>query len=257
MEWYFYVAIISAGFVAGFINTLAGSGSLVSLPLLMFLGLPANIANGTNRIAILLQNVVAVGSFKQQKVLHFKNGIWLAVPAVIGSLVGSVLAVDLNEDIMEKTIGALLIFMFFVILFKPSAWIKGQAGLVRAKPGFWQIVIFFIIGVYGGFIQAGVGIFLLAGLVLGAGFDLVKANAIKMLIVLIYTPFALAVFMWNQQVDYILGFTLAIGNMTGAFVATKVAVDKGAVFVRYVLLIVIFGASLKLIGFYNWIIGLF
>ncbi len=68
MEWYIYLAIILVGIIAGFINTHAGSGSLLTLPLLMFLGLPANIANGTNRVAIFLQNIVAVGSFKKKKV---------------------------------------------------------------------------------------------------------------------------------------------------------------------------------------------
>ncbi|RME71099.1 MAG: sulfite exporter TauE/SafE family protein, partial [Chloroflexi bacterium] len=85
MEWYIYLAIIAAGFVAGFINTLAGSGSLVTLPLLIFAGLPANVANGTNRVAILLQNVVGVSSFRQQKVLDWRGGLKLALPAIIGS----------------------------------------------------------------------------------------------------------------------------------------------------------------------------
>lgn len=215
----------------------------------MFMGLPANVANGTNRIAILLQNVVGVSSFKKQKVFTFREGIWLAVPAVIGSLVGAALAVNLNEEVMSRTIGGLLIFMFFIILLKPEAWIKGQAGLIRSKPSWGQLIIFFAIGVYGGFIQAGVGFFLLAGLVLGAGFDLVKANAIKLLIVLLYTPFALAVFIINDQVDWKAGLILAIGNMLGALIASKFAVSWGARFVRIILLVIVFGAAIKLLLF--------
>lgn len=249
MEWYYIPALIGAGFLCGFINTLAGSGSLISLPLLMFMGLPANVANGTNRIAILLQNVVGVSSFKKQKVFQIKEGIWLAVPAVIGSLIGAALAVNLNESTMTTVIGGLLVFMFFIILLKPDAWIKGQASLVKSKISWWQVIIFFSIGVYGGFIQAGVGFFLLAGLVLGAGFDLVKANAIKLLIVLLYTPFALAIFIFNDQVNWKFGLILAIGNMLGAFVASKFAVSWGPKFVRIILLVIVFGASVKLILF--------
>ena len=256
MEWYVIVAIITVGFVAGFINTLAGSGSLLTLPLLMFLGLPANVANGTNRIAILLQNIVGVSSFKQQKVVNFSKGIWLSIPAIIGSLLGASLAIHLNEEIMEKVIGGLLIFMFFIILYKPDKWIKGQIGLINSKPSIWQIIIFFFFFFYGGFIQAGVGFFLLAGLVLSAGYDLVKANAMKLLIVLIYTPFALAVFIYNGQIDYKAGLILAVGNMLGAFVASRIAVKKGAKFVRYILLIIVFFASLKLLGFYVFISNL-
>ncbi|MPQ46035.1 TSUP family transporter [Marinifilum sp. N1E240] len=251
MEWYFYVLIVLVGVFSGFLNTLAGSGSVISLAMLMFMGLPANVANGTNRIAILMQNIVGVTSFKKQKVFTFKEGIWLALPAIVGSVIGASLAVEINEDIMEKTIGGLLVFLFFIVLYKPDAWVKGQAGLIRSKPSFWQIVIFFFIGLYGGFIQAGVGFFLLSGLVLGAGFDLVKANAIKVFIVLLYTPFAIGVFIMNDQIDYKIGFILAAGNMIGAYIAANFAVSWGAKFVRYILLGVIVFASLKFMGVYE------
>lgn len=249
MEWFYIPALIGAGFLCGFINTFAGSGSLISLPLLMFFGLPANVANGTNRIAILLQNVVGVASFKQQKVFSLKEGIWLAIPAVVGSVIGAVFAVNLNERIMTRVIGGLLVFMFFMIIFKPDIWVKGKAGLIKARPSLLQIIIFFGIGLYGGFIQAGVGFFLIAGLVLGAGFDLVKTNAIKLFIVLCYTPFALAVFIINDQVDWKYGLILAIGNMFGALIASRFAVSWGTKVVRYILLVIIFGAAVKLLLF--------
>lgn len=256
MELYLILAVIGAGMLAGFINTIAGSGSLLTLPLLIFLGLPADVANGTNRIAILLQNIVGVASFKQQKIFEWKQGIWLTIPAIIGSVIGAQIAVNFNEEIMRNTIGGLLVFMFFIIIYKPDRWLKGKAGSVQAKPNLLQIIIFFFIGLYGGFIQAGVGFFLLAGLVLGAGFDLVKANAIKLLIILFYTPFALAIFMYNNQVDYKLGLILAIGNMLGAFIATRFAVGWGPKFIRYILLIILFGASLELLGIIDYITGL-
>lgn len=242
-------AVIGVGLIAGFINTLAGSGSLLTLPLLMFLGLPPNVANGTNRIAILLQNLVGVSSFKQQKVLDFRDGIKIGIPAIIGSLIGARIAVNMNDVIMEKAIGGLLILMFFLIILKPGRWLKGHEDQPPAKL-LWQVIIFFFIGVYGGFIQAGVGFFLLAGLVLGAGFELVKANALKVFIVFLYTPFALAVFIINGDVNYVFGFILAIGNMMGAFIGARVAVKWGASAVRYFLLIALAFASLKLlIGF--------
>ena len=257
MEWYIYFAVIFVGFIAGFINTLAGSGSLLTLPLLMFLGLPANIANGTNRIAILLQNIVGVSTFKKQKVFKFKEGYRLAIPAVLGSVIGAQIAVGFNEELMRKTIGGLLLVMFFIILYKPDKWIKGQVGKTIGKPTLLQMVVFFFIGIYGGFIQAGVGFFLLAGLVLGAGADLIKANALKIFIVLIYTFFALAIFMINHQVNYKMGLILAVGNMAGAFVAAKFAVNWGVKFVRYILLIVIIFASVKFLGLFEYISGLF
>lgn len=246
-----YAAIVGVGVFAGFINTLAGSGSLLTLPLLMFLGLPPNVANGTNRIAILLQNIVGVSSFKQQKVLKIKDGLQLGIPAVIGSLVGARIAVQVNDEIMKFIIGLILVVMFFLIIVKPERWIKDQSEQVMQKASWIQIFIFFLIGMYGGFIQAGVGFFLLAGLVLGAGLDLVKANAIKVLIVLFYTPFALGIFMYHKQVDYSLGLILAVGNMLGAYIGARVAVSWGPKFVRVILLLAILGSSLKLLGVFD------
>ena len=246
MDWYIYILVILVGIIAGFINTVAGGGSILTLPLLMFMGLPAVIANGTNRIGILFQSIVSTGSFKNQNVLDLKSSFWLGIPAIIGSLIGAMIAVDLNENVMEKTIGALLIFMFFIILLKPSEWIKNREGV--ALPYWLQTIIFFFIGIYGGFIQAGVGFFLLAGLVLGSGFDLVKANAIKALVLLMFTIFALAVFMINDQVNYFVGIILALGNMIGAYFGAKYTVKWGVKFVRYVLLITILISSIKLLG---------
>ena len=253
MEWYHFLLVVLIGVFAGFINTLAGGGSLLSLPLLIFLGLPANVANGTNRIAILLQNMVAVASFKQQKILDQKTGLYLGIPAFIGAFIGAQLAADIDEKILEYIIAGILIMMFFLIIIKPNKWLKGDNG-EREKPGILKMIVFFFIGMYGGFIQAGVGFFLLTGLVLGAGFDLVKANALKVFIVLIYTPIALVVFMYEGHVDYLIGLTLAAGNMAGAFIASRMAVKKGATFVRYILLFALLAMAAKLFGFLDFLV---
>ena len=249
MEWYLYILIVLAGMVAGFINTLAGSGSLITLPLLMFLGLPANVANGTNRISILLQSLVGSVGFKKSQQLELKTGLWLAIPTVIGSVAGALFALELNDLMMKRAIGILLAVMFFMVLFKPEVWLKGKQSSESPRLNGLTIFIFFVIGLYGGFIQAGVGFFLLGGLVMSAGFDLIKANALKNLLVFLYTPFALVVFIINHQVDYKAGLILALGSMMGAWIATKVAVGRGTAFVRYVLLIAILGSAVKLIFF--------
>ncbi len=230
----------------GFINVLAGSGSLITLPLLIFLGLPANVANGTNRIAILFQNIIAVRGFHQKGVLDSKRGLILVIPAFFGALLGASLALGLNERLMRLVIGIIMVLMFFVILLKPTHWLKGQVQAMSERPGLKEWVAFFAIGVYGGFIQAGVGIFLLAGLVLISGYDLVKANAVKVLVVLGFTPIALLVFILADQVHLWIGLLMAAGSMTGAWLATHLAVKSGAPFVRKVLLSVVAVSSLKL-----------
>jgi len=158
-------------------------------------------------------------------------------------------AVDLNEIVLNRIIGGLLILMFFIILYKPEKWLNQQADSAKAKPTFLRIIVFLLIGFYGGFIQAGVGFFLLAGLVLGAGYDLLKANAIKVLIVLVYTVAALAVFIFNQQVDYFLGILLGAGSMLGAWIATRIAVKKGAGFIRWFLLVTVLALAVKMLFF--------
>ena len=247
MEWYLYIAVIAAGFVAGFINTLAGSGSLVTLPLLILLGLPANIANGTNRIAILLQNAVAIKSFHRQKIINVRHALTLAVPAVLGALLGAQIAVNLDEVIMRRTIGALMVVMLIITVVRPQRWLE-QTKTVATRPGWWQMILFFGIGIYGGFIQAGVGIFLLAGLVLSVGYDAVRANGAKVVIVFCFTILALAVFVFNDQVNWTVGLILALGNMSGAWVAARMAVKRGAVFVRWLLIVVLVLSAGYLLG---------
>ena len=242
------IAVILAGFACGFINTLAGSGSLITLPLLIFLGLPAPVANGTNRVAIVIQNIVGVTSFKQQKVLEIGLASKLAVPAVLGAIVGANIAVDMNAIVMERVIGALMLAMIPVIMWKPGAWLEKQAESTDRTNSWPVMLIFFLIGMYGGFVQAGVGIFLLIGLVYAGQFDLVKGNAIKVFVVLCCTIFALGVFLVNGYVDWKIGLTLAIGNGLGAMVASRLAVKRGEKFVKLVLLIAILIGATKLLG---------
>jgi len=255
VTWYLVPAIIGAGFLAGFINTLAGSGSLVTLPLLIFIGLPATVANGTNRVAIVLQNVVAGASFQRRGLLDLRGVFVLGLPAVVGSVVGAQIAVNLNEVLMRRTIGAVMVIMLVVMLVRPRRWLQGTLERFQNRPSLLQLLIFFGIGVYGGFIQAGVGIFLLAGLVLSVGYDLVRANAVKVGLVFFFTIFALAVFVVNGQVDWLVGLILAIGNMLGAWVAARVAAEKGAVWVRRLLVAIVIISAADLLGLFR-LVGL-
>lgn len=250
MPWYQILAIVATGIAAGFINTVAGGGSSITLPMLMFLGLPANVANGTNRIAILLQSIAGAGTFKKDRVLSLAEGLKLAWPSAAGALTGALIAVEINQDVMKWLIVAMMIAMLLLVIFKPEVWIKKQAGESIPKTGFFQIVIFFCIGFYGGFIQVGVGFLLLAGLVMGCGHDLVKANALKVLIVLVYTIIALCIFWANNQVNLVMGVLLGSGSMLGAFAGAKFTIKGGAAYVRYFLIATLLAMILKLIGLF-------
>ncbi len=251
MPWYFYLLLIGAGFLAGVINTLAGSGSLITLPMLIFLGLPATVANGTNRIGVILQNIVAGLSFNRSRVLDLRGALILSVPAIFGSLLGASIAVNLNEELMQRVIGAVMVLMLFVILLRPERWLQGTVLNLEKRINWQQALVLFVIGVYGGFIQAGVGIFLLAALVLSIGYDLVRANAVKIIIILVFTLFSLLIFANNNQVDWAAGLLLGLGNMAGAWVAARMAVARGAAWVRWVVIATVAFSAAYLLGLFD------
>jgi len=237
-----YPAVIVAGFLAGFINTLAGSGSAITLPLLVFMGLPASVANGTNRIGVLLQTGVSTSSFQRQGYLKWREALTLLLPTIVGGVLGAQIAVNLDERAMKLAIAGMLILTFFLIILKPKRWLTGRTEGAR-KPGWKEWILFFFIGLYGGFIQAGVGIFLLVGLVMAIGHDLIHANAIKALLVLAFNAFAIFVFLHNGQVAWLVGLILAIGAMAGAWTAVRFATREWAQIWVYRLLLAVVALS--------------
>ncbi len=255
------LALLISGVIVGFINTLAGGGSVISLSLFLFLGLPVDVANGTNRIAIVLQNLSSVGTFRRNKLIDFSYANKLAIPAVMGSIAGAQLAVNIDKTLVERVFAVMLVVVAAFMLINPKHYLHGQPAKQNQKVSPLHIVLFFLIGLYGGFIQVGVGYFLLAALVMGAGLDLVKANAIKVWIVLLYSPVALAVFMANGAVHWTYGLMHGIGNIGGAVLASQLAVKKGVNFVRWVIIVVIAITSAQLMGLYNfnalitWLLG--
>ncbi len=250
MEWYLYVLIILAGFLAGFINTLAGAGSLITLPLLIFIGLPANVANGTNRINVLLQSVVGTIKFKQEKLFRWDETFEYIIPSVLGAILGANMAVTISPQAINLAVGAVMVIMFFVVLLDAERWLKDQVVATHHKSmRIVRVFVFFLIGVYGGFIQAGVGYLLLAGFAFLSGGSLIKSNALKVLLTMVFTLFALAVFVWNNQVDYFVGIMMGVGSMAGVWFAARLAIKKGAPFVRYFLLVTLILFAAKLLFF--------
>lgn len=244
------VILIALGAAAGFINTFAGGGSMLTVPFLIFLGLPANVANATNRVAILFQNIVSTRKFRQQKILDIRTDSKLLLPTALGSIAGAFIAVDIHEDLLQKIIAGLLVVMFFMVLLDSDSWVKNNTEKAKAKNPLIRFLIFFGIGFYGGFIQIGVGFILLAGLVLGCGFDLLKANAIKLFIILFYTIIALGIFIYYDLVDWKTGLLLACGNMSGAWLGARLSLKWGAKFIRYILLAALAVVALKLFGIF-------
>jgi len=249
--------ILVTGIAAGFMNTIGGGGSLLTMPMLIFLGLPAAVANGTNRIALIVQNIVGVTNFRSKGFFYPKLSIILGIPAIIGSIIGARVAVTISGELFEKILAIVMIIVLILILTRPEKrFIKeidsenlGTLRLVLA------VIAFFGVGLYGGFIQAGVGFIIIVALTLITGMSLVKVNSLKVFIILIYTIASLLVFLVNGKVNIILGLTLAVGNAIGAYLGSNFAVSKGDKWIRIFLIIAILAMSAKLLGLFE-LIGL-
>ena len=178
--------ILVTGVAAGFMNTLGGGGSLLTLPMLIFLGLPAAVANGTNRIALIVQNVVGVSNFRRKGFFYPKLGITLAIPAVFGSFFGARFAISIPEELFQKILAVIMIVVMILILTRPEKKflkeLKGEN--LSTTRLIVSMLVFFCVGVYGGFIQAGVGFIVIVALTLITGMSLVKINSLKVFIIL-------------------------------------------------------------------------
>ena len=238
------VIIVVVGVMQGFLNTVAGGGSLLVLPVLTFTGMDLAVANGTNRIAILLQSISGAASFKNQKMLSMKAALPLAAVTTLGAIVGTCVAVQVDKRILNLVIGVLIALMGVLLVTKPKLW-DGQTQ--RKHPKWVVYGVFFLVGIYGGFIQAGVGFFFSGALALVAGFDLVNGNALKTVIIGCYTTISLVIFYVNGMVDVPVGLILAVGSMIGAVLGAKFTVAKGNNWVRYVLTVVVVISAAKMI----------
>jgi uncharacterized membrane protein YfcA len=241
-----YPALAVVGFVSGFLNILAGGGSLLTLPLLIFLGLPATVANATNRVGVLCQNVVAIGTFRRKGVLPMKLALLCTAPSLLGSYLGARLAVDIDERLFQRLLAGIMIGVLVIIVADPAKRLQGKEAHITPLRLAVLLASFFFIGIYGGFVQAGVG-FLIIPALLVHGFDLVRTNAVKIFVILAFTVPALAVFIWHGQVDWLLGFILAAGNASGGWVASHVAVRKGHDWIKRVVSATVLVLALKLL----------
>ena len=245
-EWYHYVLLIVVGFAVGFINTVAGGGTLLSLPVLIFLGLPPNVANGTNRVAIVIQTAFATAGFKSKGVTTFPFNAYLGASALLGAIIGASIAVDIDGAVFNKILAVIMIAVILIIVFKPKINLKDVHERLTGKYLWLGMLAFFFFGIYGGFINAGLGFIIILFLHFFNHMSLVRANATKVAVVCIYTLSALVVFILNDKVNWAVGFVLAIGNGAGAWIASRVSVNKGDGFIKTFLLVVVAIMAIKL-----------
>ncbi|MCR9142426.1 MAG: sulfite exporter TauE/SafE family protein [bacterium] len=244
-----YLLAFVAGIIAGGINTLAGAGSLITLPVLFLMGLSPHDANATNRLGVIFQSLSGMYGFRKNDALPAENIQWYVVPATVGAIAGAWAAVAIDADSMRYSILGAMLLVLGLLFLEPKRWLREQSedGDAYRRP--LALAILFAIGFYGGFVQAGVGVLLLAGLVLGSGRSLLEANALKLWIVLIATIPALAFFLYYDQVRFGPGLTLAAGQLLGAYLAANYASQspRANIWIRRLLIVITIAAILRLV----------
>jgi len=261
LSWEIVVLLIGSGVLVGIINTLAGGGSILTLSIFTAMGLPIAAANGTNRIAVVLQNLTASLTFIRKRMLDVKAGLLLSIPTIVGNIVGSMLATRIDERIFKICMGVVLsLILVYMIFDRHNRIYHGGHGL-RLKP--WYYVWFFLIGFYGGYIYIGLGYVVLAVTVWTMRLDIITANILKGFVIFVSSPFALLVFMWNGQVAYAYGLLHGLGNILGAFLASHYAMGWGVKFVRIFTIVIVIICFADLVGWLsmargvNWLLSKF
>jgi uncharacterized membrane protein YfcA len=244
-----WIILAVGGLVAGVINTLAGGGSLLTVPLLVFMGLPATTANGTNRIGVLFQNILSTTRFRKEGLDGIRGAIPILLPVVIGSVLGATIASRMSAEIFRQVFGVAMITLLYPMLRHARSASNADSLRPRPRSRFWNVAMFFGIGLYGGAIQAGVGLFLIAALA-RSGLDLVRANAIKVVIIGVLTLVAVPVFIAHDQVDWRLASALVVGFGLGGELGARAAVKGGERLIRPVLVVSVIAMAGRMLNLY-------
>ena len=237
--------LFAVGAVAAFINVNAGGGSSLTLPVLIFLGLDPTVANGTNRVAIIFQNISAVYSFKNEKFFELKNSLILSALTLPGAIAGAIIAVEIDDDLFQKILAVVMILIIITMLIPNKKTDKTNSDFTID----WKIVIaMIVVGFYGAFIQVGVGFLLMAAFQYLMKLDLIRVNMHKVFVVLVFTIPALLVFILTDNINWYYGLTLSAGNAFGGWWGAKLSVKKGEKLIKIVLIIAILIMAIKLLN---------
>ena len=241
------ILFIVIGFIAGCLNTIAGGGSLITLPILIFLGLPGSVANATNRVAILSQNIFAVTGFNSKGIkLPLPYSLYLGIASLGGGFMGAKLAVDIDDTLFNRILAIIMVLVVISIVAEPRTKKINRPERLGITHQVFGILAFFLLGIYGGFIQAGIGFLVIAVLTNINHLGLVKTNYVKVFAAIVYTGVSIIVFAIEGKIEWITGLTLAVGQGFGGWYASRWSVDKGEVWIKRVMVVTVIGLAIKL-----------
>ncbi|RLU00494.1 sulfite exporter TauE/SafE family protein [Ketobacter sp.] len=228
--------LIGSGVAAGFVNTIAGGGSIFTLPALILLGMPADVANGTNRVGVLLQSLTAVRGFDRHNKLDRDAVAPIVLPTIVGALLGSAIASVIPVEILKPVLLGTMMAMTLFIVLKPGSIPDSDEPVYSLQERPAAIAWLFFAGLYGGFVQAGVGFILLTALAGVLRYDLLRANALKMMCTLVFSLVALGVFIYQDQVLWIPGLIVGLGSIVGVQLSVKFAISARQQTLKWILL---------------------
>ena len=235
--------IMLTGLVAGFLNVTAGGGTILTLPILNFIGLDLGVANATNRVSILFQNLSAIRHYHQNEKIDWREAATYIFPAIAGAILGTLSAVYMPPRVF-RIIAAISIFSMGILLVaKPKMWDAPQ-GEPLSLPK--RIAALFLVGIYGGFLQAGVGFLLIWAISGGCKKNLREANVLKITIVAFYTMASLALFASFGMVNWTAAFALAFGSVIGGNAGARFNLKADHRFIRWILTAVVLISSVKM-----------
>jgi len=235
------------GIAAGFLNVMAGGGSLLVMPVMVLMDVPGPVANGTTRLAILAQNISATAGFRRKGYSNLRLSLTLAACALPGAVVGAMFGTQLDGVWFNRVLAGVMIAVLILMATgrKPSATSERPPTTRR------RLIIGHLLmvgaGLYGGFIQAGVGFILMAILHRVMGIDLVRVNMHKVIIVGIYTVAAIVIFAADGSVLWTTGLVLAAGMALGGWIGSHVAVGRGERLIRVVFNLALVALAVNLI----------
>jgi len=244
LGWPIILLALGGAALAGFINTLAGNGSAITLTILIeAMDLPPLVANGTNRVGTLAQSGTSFLEYWRSGKIDWRRGTILLVPVGLGGILGGLVATQVSNDEFRLIFRWLLVLLLIVVLIKPKRWLSKESS-EQQWPTWLLLIGGLAAGFYGGFIQMGFGPLFLGLAVLGGGMSLAEANVYKIVVVMLYTPILLVAFVVAGQVHWQYGLLMAVGQAVGAFFTTRFAVRSPRVNqVAYVVLVIVVVAA--------------
>lgn len=242
-----FIILFFVGLFVGFVNVVSGGGSMISIPVMIFLGLPAPIANASSRVGIFVQNLIAVKTFQSKGYTHSNFSKWLSLFTLLGSGIGSYLAVIVPPKTFELVLAIMIVVMILLIYFDPKKIYSDDVERLDKKRRWISILLFFILGIYGGFIQAGTAVLMIIVLRWINNMNLVTINHMKVFIVLGMNLLSLLIFEWNGIINWHYGLAMACGSGIGGYYGTIFSIKKGEIWIKRIVTFTLLGMFVKLL----------